>query len=355
MSSNQKPKKKNKELSFIKKCILLANINSDKDKLLLNSFDFMPIVKLYTADQKQETFNYTKIKGALLIMKDKQNKSIFYFRIYDYKDYSLRFNLEINSDTKKNYMEIQSNFYCFVLKIGCIGFLFPSNEDAQKIKKIFDEGVPSKDTLDKQTEYQIFVTKNNKDIYTKELGRMTKTMEKKYESMVFGEKSGKHVYKRREYLIFSGFIEIFQLLKNTAYDQEDNLFNIFIDKNYSMKLFKKLFYNYDVNKLYPFRLITRDYVSIYNKANYIELLVGHLMNNFKEEIEIYKKRRENDVKEKNKILNKNAHERQYHKKSTAPIKNKILEENEEENNNAKLARPTSNTFGKFISGLNPFK
>jgi len=57
MSSNQKPKKKNKELSFIKKCILLANINSDKDKLLLNSFDFMPIVKLYTADQKQETFN----------------------------------------------------------------------------------------------------------------------------------------------------------------------------------------------------------------------------------------------------------------------------------------------------------
>ena len=61
------------------------------------------------------------------------------------------------------------------------------------------------------------------------------------------------------------------------YDKEDNLFNLFIDKKYPKKLFKKMFYNYDMNKLYPLRPISLDYVNIYNKSNYVDLLVGHLI------------------------------------------------------------------------------
>ena len=93
-----------------------------------------------------------------------------------------------------------------------------------------------------------------------------------------------------------------ELLGNMEYDKEDNLFNLFIDKKYPKKLFKKMFYNYDMNKLYPLRPICLDYVNIYNKSNYVDLLVGHLINNNKESIQILKKRKENNMKEKNKKI-----------------------------------------------------
>ena len=82
------------------------------------------------------------------------------------------------------------------------------------------------------------------------------------------------------------------------YDKEDNLLNLFIDKTYPKKLFKKIFYNYYMNKLYPLRPIILDYVNIYNKSNHLDLLVGHLINNNKESIQILKKRKENNMKEK---------------------------------------------------------
>ena len=77
------------------------------------------------ASQKQETFNYTTIKGGLFLFKDKNTlEKNFYLRIYDSKNYSLRFNLEINQDTRKNYIKVEPNFYCFNLKIGLFRISF---------------------------------------------------------------------------------------------------------------------------------------------------------------------------------------------------------------------------------------
>ena len=70
-TSNKKSKKKNHELSFTKKCIILSNIQNEPDKILLNTFNFILLVKLYMASQKQEAFNYTTIKGGLFLFKDK--------------------------------------------------------------------------------------------------------------------------------------------------------------------------------------------------------------------------------------------------------------------------------------------
>jgi hypothetical protein len=39
-----------------------------------------------------------------------------------------------------------------------------------------------------------------------------------------------------------------------------------------------------MNKLYTFSPISLDYVNIYNKSNYVDLLVGHLINNNKESL-----------------------------------------------------------------------
>ena len=145
------------------------------------------------------------------------------------------------------------------------------------------------------------------------------------------------------------------------FDKEDNLFNLFIDKKYPQKLFKKMFYNYDMNKLYPLRLISIDYINIFNKSNYVDLLVAHLINNNKESIEILKKRKENNLKEKNKkIKDSNKNNRQLSRSEISKSKTTtsnggigIIEEDPDDEDDD--AGRTTSTFGKFFSGLNPFK
>ena len=360
MSSNQKSKKKNHELSFTKKCIILANIQNEPDKILLNTFNFIPLVKLYTASQKQETFNYTTIKGGLFLFRDKNTlEKNFYLRIYDSKNYSLRFNLEINQDTRKNYIKVEPNFYCFNLKIGCIGFLFASAEEAEQFKALLDAGEQDQETRDNTEKYNLFPLKDTDDLFLDLIDSLVDELKKKFEIITLGDKIKEDYHQIVDYLIFSGFLESSQLLGNMEYDKEDNLFNLFVGKKYPKKLFKKMVYNYDMNKLYPLRPICLDYVNIYNKSNYVDLLVGHLINNNKESIQILKKRKENNMKEKNKKI-RESNNRQL---STAEFSKKrtttnggvgIIEEEPDEDDDG--GRTTSNSaFGKFFSGLNPFK
>ena len=306
MSSIKKSNKKKNKLSFTKKCIILANIENETDLILLNSFEFMPLVKLYTSNLKQETFNYTKVKGALLLFKNKSpEKNLFYFRIYDSNNYSLQFNLEINADTKKNFIKIEPNFYCFNVKIGCIGFLFASAGEAEKFKELFDSEEIDQITKDEFDQYNKFAITDSDNIYLDVIDNLIEIFGKKYEIMTLGEKLQQKCYEVNDYLIFSGFLELTQLLGNMDYDYEDNVFNIFIDKKFDNKLFKKIFNHYDINKLYPLRILRHDYYLIYNKSNYVDLLVGHLMNNFKEQVEIFKKRKENKLNEKNQKISNN--------------------------------------------------
>jgi hypothetical protein len=107
---------------------MFANITRIKDKIILNPFDFIPKVKIYTSSFRQQIFTYTKIKGGLFIIKNKNKKDAqkYIIRVYSYKDFSLLFSLEINNETRKNYVEIEPNFYCFCLRVGYIGFKFNS-------------------------------------------------------------------------------------------------------------------------------------------------------------------------------------------------------------------------------------
>lgn len=70
MSSKSKSKNQN-NLSFIQKCIMLANITQDKNLIVLNSLNFVPMIKLYTSQAKQQIFTYTKVKGGAFILKKK--------------------------------------------------------------------------------------------------------------------------------------------------------------------------------------------------------------------------------------------------------------------------------------------
>ena len=202
---NKKSKKKYHELSFTKKCIILANIQNEPDIILLNTFNFIPLVKLYTASQKQETFNYTTINGGLFLHKDKNNlEKNFYLRIYDSKSNSLQFNLEINQDTRKNDIKVEISFYYF--NLGRLGFLFGSTEEGEQFKTILETGEPGQETRDNTDKYNLFPIKDTNELFLD--------------------------------LIDSLFDE---LLGNIEYDKEDNLFNLFIDKNILKNYLRKCF------------------------------------------------------------------------------------------------------------------
>lgn len=341
MSFNLKSSQKKNEFSFTQKLILTSSVLYENDKDILNSLFFIPLVKLYTSGIRQETFIYTGIKGGLFILKDKEKEvKNLYIRIYDSKDYSLKFNLEINSETKNNYIKVEPNFYCFYLSIGCIGFLFASEKEAVEFKTLFDnEGGPN--SIDAYRQIKLFNLKDTDNKYLDVIDKLMANMEKIYDIITYDR-----LYKDNnpitEYLIFSGFNEMSKLLNNTEFDYEDYIFNIFVDKKFPLKLFNNIFHKYDKNYLYPIRPIYNDLLNIDNKSNYVELLVNHLVNNFKEEIYMYKKRKEHNLREK-----KNKGRKTSNDAGDSTI-------NEEDLNDYSMER-TGTYFGRFFSGLNPFK
>ena len=336
----QKSKKKNNELSFTSKCIIFANIQNEVDKNLINSFYFTPIVKLYTSSTKQETFCYSKIKGPIFLFQDSKKDDIFYIRIYDLKDYSLRFHLEINSETRNNYIKVEPNFYCFCFKFGCIGFQFSSSQEAEQFKTILDAGAIETEALDEYEQYKAFPLKDSDNLYIEVIDKLVAKFGEIYYLITLGKELDQNSHEIAEYLIFSGFLELSQLVSNTEFDHEDNLYNIYIDKKYSLKLFRKMFYSYNKRRLYPLRPIIHDYLNVYNKSNYVDLLVGNLMNNFKEQVQIYKKRKENNLKEKT--------------MKGLKVSDTIMEEDNEEYT-IDEGRTTGNSIGRFFYGLNPLK
>ena len=104
------------EINFTKRCILMSVISQEKNIVLINSFHKIPIVKLFTADSTSENFIYSKIKGAFCLFMSKEkdpNNRKYFFRIYDLKDYSLLFNIEI----RKEYMQ-------YITQYGIKGIFF---------------------------------------------------------------------------------------------------------------------------------------------------------------------------------------------------------------------------------------
>ena len=341
MSINLKSKQKKNEFSFTQKCILTSNALYEKDKDLLNTLFFIPLVKLYTSNVRQGTFSYTGIKGGLFLLKDAEKQvQNLYIRIYDSMDYSLKFNLEINDEAKKTYIKVEPNFYCFNLSIGCIGFLFASEKEAEEFKTLFDnEGDPH--LIDAYRQIRLFNLKDTDNIYLDVIDKLVEDMEKIYDFITY-DKLYKENNQITDYLIFSGFNDMSKMLSNTEFDYEDYIFNIFVDKKFPLKLFNNIFHNYDKNYLYPLRPIYNDLLHIDNKSNYVDLLVNHLVNNFKEQIYMLKKRKEHNLKEKKSKSRKTSNDA-----GDTTI-------NEEDLNDYSMER-TAAYFGTFFSMLNPFK
>ena len=59
-----------------------------------------------------------------------------------------------------------------------------------------------------------------------------------------------------------------------------------------------MFRHFDLHRLYPLRPVINDCLFISNKDNYVDILVEHVNNNFKQQVVIYRKRKESKKKDK---------------------------------------------------------
>ena len=299
MSSEIIEEEKN-DLSFTQRCILFAKITRIKDKIILNPFDFIPKVKIYTSSFKQQIFTYTKMKGGLFIIKNKNKKDAnkYFIRVYSHKDYSLLFNLEINTETKASYVEIEPNFYCFCLRVGYIGFKFHSKEEAKRFYDLL-ENDPSQQVMDEFGLIEKLVMKDTDSIYINIIDQIASSLDEGFQKIT-GENVKYELNKVDPYLQFANFLHLSKLLTNSKFDYQDNVFNIFVNYKFPYKLFKVMFRNFDLHMLYPLRPVINDCLFIANKDHYIDILVDHTNNNFKQQVVIYRKRKGIKAKEKHK-------------------------------------------------------
>ena len=77
--------------------------------------------------------------------KDPKNRKYF-FRIYDLKDYSLLFNIEIRKEYMQYITQYKEDFYFLELRESFLGFKFLSNESGRLLFLLLNE-YPKKEVL----------------------------------------------------------------------------------------------------------------------------------------------------------------------------------------------------------------
>lgn len=284
--NNQLTKKatnqKSKELSYTQKCIILANLVTDKKKVLINSFDNIPLVKLYTANLKQENFVYSKIKGALCLLYEEENKNIIYYlQIYDINYFSLAFNLQVNQKMVKDLIKIEQNFFCLPTKFHFLGFKFNSKDSMEKFIKFFK----CEEKIDKKALEINLKGRDFKCAY-KDIIKIIKDVKSDFEKKFKAIDSVKDkIEKEKDKNIFQKFDELYYLINCVEYDEENKKFNVFIDKTFNPKIIQPYIDIYKKTKnksTLNLRIIFDDYTHIYNKKIYVDLLINNLWNNFEE-------------------------------------------------------------------------
>ena len=283
-----------KQISFLQKCIIMAHIFNDKKKFIVNQFNNIPYVKLYTANLTIDKFVYTKIKGALFIIyEENKGKTNFFLQIYDINDYSLVFSLPVSSKLLEGEI-IEERFIILPTRNYFMGFQFETIKDMKLFvlmlrceKQESDININAKNY---ECEDSKIINKIN-EIKT-DFGKKLKNIDNE-NNKIDGESNS-----------FQKLDELYRLVKCIEYSEINKKINIFIDKTINPSIIKTYIDAYrnsnDRNAL-PYKIIFNDYSQIKNKKAYIEILVGNLIKNFEEERRLiifkkeHKKRHQKDI------------------------------------------------------------
>ena len=285
----------------------MSVISQEKNIVLVNSFQKIPIVKLFTADSTFQNFIYSKIKGAfcLFISKEKDPKNRKYFlRIYDLKDYSLSFNMEIKKEHMQYITQYKDDFYFMELRQSFLGFQFLSKESGRVFFLLLNED-PKKEVIE-QNEGSINI--KPKDIAkttNKVIDYINMRLKYKFENANttailsnYNRKSAKKKEtfpimiindKKGEYLETSNFPEIALLINNIEIDDIDSNIFLFTEKKLNFDKCQKILKKYEnilESSIYrrnspniPITIIDKDCINILNKNIYTEIMIKNMINN----------------------------------------------------------------------------
>jgi hypothetical protein len=287
----------------------MSVISQEKNITLVNSFNNIPIVKLYTANSYDLNFIYSKIKGALCLFINKdETKKLFYLKIYDAQNYSIVFNIELKKEYLKYFLQYNDDFYFLQLRESLLGFKFNSMQEGKNFYNILR--VEPKPEIMEQNE-------KSKNIKPKEMTKIINKVNeaiklKLKEKFLIGKKAGgggwfskkednsfpniKINDKKGEYLDLSNIPIINFVLKKIEINDALGKMIIFQEKqfpkiecqNYVLKYDNFFDFN---SKTAPLIIIEKDFLNILNKKTYIELLVNNMINDMKmrERLDIFKK------------------------------------------------------------------
>ena len=286
----------------------MSVISQEKNIVLVNSFQKIPIVKLYMADSTFQNFIYSKIKGAfcLFMSKEKDPKNRKYFlRVYNLKDYSLSFNMEIKKEHMQYITQYKDDFYFMELRQSYLGFQFLSKESGRVFFLLLNED-PKKEVIDqnegainlkpkdvsKTTNKVIdyikmrfkFKFENTSDATNAANYNNRKSAKKKetFPPMIINDKKG-------EFFETSNIPEIGLVINNIEIDDADSNIFLFTEKQLNFEKCQKFLKKYEnllESTLYrrnspnvPITLIDRDCINILNKNIYIDIMIKNMINN----------------------------------------------------------------------------
>ena len=298
------------KLNFTRKCILMSVISKEKNLILVNSFNNIPFVKLYTTNNDYENFIYSKIKGALcLFMNKDQNKVLFYLRIYDIKNYSIVFNMELKKEHLKYFTQYSDDFYIMQLRESLLGFGFSSIKAGKHFHQILKEE-PNKEILEqnekalaiKPKEIAKNINKVSEAIKLKLRNKFQDTM-KKGGGGWFSKKEETYHFphleindKKGEYLDLSNIPNIYIFIKNVEISDILSKMVIFPERKLPKALCQKYILKYEnsfdfYNINSPLKIIEKDFLNIANKKIYVNIWVSNMINDMKmhERLDIFKK------------------------------------------------------------------
>ena len=300
------------EINFTKRCILMSVISKEKNMILINSFHKIPIVKLFTADSNFENFVYSKIKGAFCLFMSKERdikNRKYYFRIYDLKDYSLLFNIEIKKEYIQYISQYKDDFYFMQLHQSFLGFQFLSKESGRVFFLLLNED-PKKEVIEQNEGSMNIKPKDLSKTLTKVIDYIKMRLKYKFESSggASNAASGSN-YRRRdassqkkenfpimnindnkgEYLDTSPIPEIEELLDNIEIDTEEKNVLLFANKKLNYEKCQKIVKKYESNmdntirrrnqSNVPVYIIDKDCMNILNKELYTNILTKNVLNN----------------------------------------------------------------------------
>ena len=91
-------------------------------------------VKLFTSDQRGRDWLYSGIEGHLILIIDSSVKTK-YLCLYDPITYQKLFQYELYKNFDQALLDIATDFACFEIDSGFIGFQFEKEEDTEKVKE----------------------------------------------------------------------------------------------------------------------------------------------------------------------------------------------------------------------------